>query len=33
MPMYYANKTTIFIASNSTFHERMKHIMIDYHYI
>ena len=33
MPMHYDNKTTIFIARNLDFHERTKHIEIDYHFI
>ena len=30
-PMYYDNKSSIWIAHNSVFHERTKHIEIDCH--
>jgi hypothetical protein len=30
-PMYYDNQSSIQIAHNSVFHERTKHIEIDYH--
>lgn len=33
MPMYCDNQTTIFIASNTIFHERTKHIEVDYHFV
>ena len=33
MAMYCDNQTTIFIANNPTFHERIKYIEIDCHYI
>ena len=33
MPMHCDNQATIFIAGNSTFHERMKHMKSDCHYI
>ena len=33
MPMHCNNQVVIFVIGNSTFHERMKHIEIDCHYI
>ena len=33
MPMYCDNQAAIFLANNPTFHERIKHIKIDYHAI
>ncbi|CAA6662621.1 unnamed protein product [Spirodela intermedia] len=33
MLMYCDNQTTIFIAGNPTFHECMKHIEVNCHYI
>ncbi|CAA6654666.1 unnamed protein product [Spirodela intermedia] len=31
--MHCNNQAVIFIAGNPTFHEQIKHIEIDYHYI
>ena len=33
MKMYCENQSVIFIASNSVFHERKKHIEVDSHFI
>lgn len=31
--MYYDNEVAIYITSNDMFHERTKHIEVDYHFI
>ena len=31
IPLYFDNKSVISIASNIVFHERTKHIKVDYH--
>ena len=33
MHIHYDNQETIFISRNLTFHDRTKHIEIDYHFI
>lgn len=33
IPLYCDNKATIRIVANSVFHERTKHIVINYHFI
>ena len=33
MAMYCDNQSTIFITNNPNFHERTKHIKVDYHYV
>ena len=33
IPMHCDNQTAIFIINNLTFHERTKHIEVDYHYV
>ena len=33
MPMHHDNQTIIFISGDLTFHEKTKHIEIDYHFI
>ena len=33
MLMHYGNRTVIYIASNLIFHERTKHIEVNYHFV
>ena len=33
MPMHCDNQSTIYIAQNPVFHERIKHVEVDYHFV
>ena len=33
MPMFFDNQSTIYIAQNKEFHERIKHIEVDCHLV